>query len=241
VIAAVGFLGDQALRARRLASGAIVAAIGFTAELAYGAISTAIDATHHADGKTIASDALQAAGAIGFIAGALLVAVAFARYAAQPARRDGLLGGAALVLSPAYALLTVASILTVILYSDLGITGALPSGLDVAASGQGVAIFAAIVGAVAFFIRSKQRPGPNRIASNRDRLLATATSAFTVAFLLTAIGTMISAGALSTPGVSGEIIAASWLAGVQYLGFTIAAISASVALALSGVGMPESA
>jgi hypothetical protein len=220
-------------RETRLGTGAAILAVAFLTTFASDTILASVYGTHDSPNRVIAALSSEAAGDLALVAAALLATIAFfsssSGQAETFARRDGLLGWASCTVAISFGLDLVGTILILTLYSDLGATGGLTAGLGINSGGDGVAIAAALVTAIAFFVsRWRQDRARPRWLSQRDGVLGLAFSTFVLGFLLMAIAGVIVAAADPANGFTGKAVAADWLEAVGEFAFMTAAACAAI-------------
>jgi hypothetical protein len=187
---------------------------------------------HGVNNKAIAAYSAAGAGSLGLTITAALAAAAFF-WASGLARRDGMLGWSGTAISVAFVFTMTGTILLAVEYSDAGATGSYTAGTSIDAAGQGIAIGAGIVAAVAFFLSAGRQRRGQPWFRGREVLLGVASAVFAASFLVSAIGSLIVAGADSANGFNGKERAADWLTAVGTLGFVAAAALAAVGFFLS--------
>jgi hypothetical protein len=232
VVLSWGFFSAPERRARRFGIAASLLAVAFLASFISDTLLASVFGTHDAAQRATAAFAAQATADLALAVAALLAAAAFLssspRTVSSFPRREGILGWASVGVGAAFALMMAGTILILTFYSDLGATGGYTSGIGVVSAGDGVAIAASIVTALAFFLsRWRSLQGQLNHWSRRDGLLGIAFSALFLAFLLTAIGEVIVAAADPANGVKGKAVAADWLGAVGDFGLAAATACAA--------------
>jgi zinc-ribbon domain len=193
------------------------------------------DAVQHGPGTYVAAAAVAAVADAAVLTAAVIASLAFfsSRSPAE-AGRDGKLGLAASAFAASLLFSTVSGILRIIAYSGNYLPSGITSGLGVEVAGDAVEIAAAVLVAVAFFRSQQRRDRAQAWLTPRDGLLAVASAVLVLAFLLTGIGQMVYAGALSSAGFSSsQSVAGAWLGGVASLVELAAAVCVSIGFFLS--------
>jgi hypothetical protein len=240
VMACVALWGRDERREGRLTIGAIIAAGGFFALLAFYEIFASVDATHDFSGTGVASDAALGAGALFLLIAAVFAAVGGASVGpGLQWRRDARRVWASISLAVGFALLMTGEILTAVTGASIGsFFGLSSAGSVVTAAGWGIGIGAGVTAAVGFLISRQRRSHDG--ARLRDLLLAVASVVLAVAFLLTGIGGMLRASAVSDLAVGappgsgfGQVEAYFWLVGVGQLVLMVGATCGAIGFFLA--------
>jgi hypothetical protein len=193
------------------------------------------DAVQHGPGTYVAAAAVATVADVVVLTAAIIAALAFfSSRSPADAGRDGKLGRAASVFAASLVFALISGILLVIAYSGNYLPSGITSGIGVEVAGDAVEIGAAVLVAVAFFGAQQRRDREEAWLAWCDGLLGEAAAALVLAFLLTAIGKMVYAGALSSAGFSNSpSVAGAWLDGVGSLVALAAAACASIGFFLS--------
>jgi hypothetical protein len=229
-VVSFAFLASREKRQRRLARGALVLAVAFTATSTADIVFAVVGGSQGFFAKTeVASYAAYALGYLTLALAALIATVAFFKNASGAggalSKREGLLGWAGVCLAAAFALLMTSDILDVIYLSGAGATAEYTA----RSGGDAVAIAAALVGVAALFVsrRRQEQAQPGWLAQ-RESILGVTLAVFAVAFLVTGIGGAVGSAADHANGFDRKEVTADWLSAIHSFGFMIGAACASI-------------
>ena len=229
-VLAAGFFVDDDRRWPRLATGALLVALGFACEFAGGTTLAVEDLVHHSPGRLSASTTITALAAVPFVVGAVIAGRAFRARRDDPAvgaRRDRSLAASSGVLAGAVVMMAVAAILRLDFYSGISvIPGAFTTALGFGIAGGFVIAAGLVVGVVAF---SRSDPSEVRRVARRDMLFWIAVAVAFVGFLVQFVAGIAATSSGSGIVFAGKDLAAAWLS-------TFQALAACGALVCAGIG-----
>lgn len=237
-LAGLALLGSETARPHRLRVGFVVSA---SAIVVYACAQLTVDierAVQHTNGTYLASLFVFVVSLVTAGVSLFLVSRAFnnrvsSRGSSDLNRCDLMLGWGAAVFVAAIVLKLVADIIALVFFSDNQAPGGITGGYTLTVVGDIVVLGAGIIATIAFFQAVSRRRRTQPVVAWRDGVLAIGTGIASVGFLLAAIGGMVYAGATSSIGFDGKIVAAGWLTAVQILTWMSAFICASIGLTLS--------
>ena len=229
-VLAAGFFVDDDRRWPRLATGALLVALGAACEFAGGTTLAVVELVHHAPGKDSASTIITALAAVPFGVGAVIAGRAFRARRDDPAvgaRRDRRLAASSGAFAGTAVMTAVAAILQLDLYSGISvIPGGFTTALAFGIAGQFIIAAGVVVGVVAF---SLSDPSEVRRVARRDMLLWIAVAVAFVGSLIQFIAGIAATSSGSGIVFGGKDLAAAWLN-------TFQALVACGALVCAGIG-----